>query len=83
MTSNSSGQMVSFSYEKIKAHFLVKEGDRRIKEDNVETRNPLKMKANIIPISQISFAPGMKGLVPYSFIWVEDFFYKLYLSMMR
>ena len=63
MTSNIGGQIISFSLEKIKHNFLIKEGDKRSKDDNVEGRNPQKLNMSIAPVNQISFAPGMKGVI--------------------
>lgn len=42
---------------------MIKEGDKRSKDDNVEGRNPQKIGMSITPITQISFAPNMKGVI--------------------
>ena len=42
---------------------MVKEGDKRSKEDNIEGRNPQKIGMSVAPITQISFAPNWKGVV--------------------
>lgn len=63
LTSNSTAQLVSFNFEKFKHNFLIREGDRRSKDDTIEGKNPQRSKMSIAPVSQISFAPGMRGVV--------------------